>query len=104
MKKIKIPKSFRPILWSYDISKLDAQKHKRTIIFQAVNYGDWEHWKWMVKTYGFAIIRKQIKDMPVSQFRSSALDLAMVVFDIKKMNYASRSAYIKRQKSLAKTR
>jgi hypothetical protein len=39
MQESTLPQTFRPLLWSYDFSRIDPLKHKKTIIVQALNYG-----------------------------------------------------------------
>ena len=98
----RIPNFFKPVLWSYDLSKLDSAKDYRTILVQTINYGDWRHWQWLVKKYGKERIAHRIETLPASEFRSSALKLAQLLFGVKKIKYVSRSAYLKKQKNLAK--
>jgi len=100
MEKLKLPKYFKPILWSYNFAKIDVKKDKKTIIIQTINYGDWEHWQWINNAYKKDEIANIIKDSFVSEFRLPALKLASIIFGVKKINYASRSAYIKSQKTL----
>jgi hypothetical protein len=38
-----LPKMFRPLLWSHDFPRIDPEKHRKTIIVQAVNYDTLEH-------------------------------------------------------------
>ena len=47
-----LPPLFRPLLWSYDFSNIDADKHRKTIIVHALNYGTLKHWRWIKKHYG----------------------------------------------------
>ena|ERR1700730_7597353 len=54
-----LPETFRPLLWSYDFSRIDPLKHKKTIIVQAVNYGTLAHWRWLVQSYG----REGVRDV-----------------------------------------
>lgn len=73
----------------------------RTIVVQTINYGEWQHWQWIVRAYGKSQIKKIIELIPISEFRPGALVLAKLFFGIQKMKYASRSAYIEHQKNLA---
>ena len=96
-----LPPFFKPILWSYDVSRLDPKLNRRTIIIQTINYGSWKHWRWLVGSYGEAGIRSSLENIPESEFRPSALKLALLLFGPVKMNYASRGSYIRNQKTLA---
>jgi hypothetical protein len=48
-----LPPLFRQLLWSYDFSHVDADKHRKTIIGQALNYDTLEHWRWIKKALRF---------------------------------------------------
>ena len=102
MRNIKLPKFFQSILWWYAIDDLDIDNDIRTIVVQTINYGMWHHWQWIVKNYGKHKIKQLIKGIPASEFRPEALALAAAIFGIKEMKYASRSAYIRAQRTLAK--
>ena len=59
MQNSTLPETFRPLLWSYDFSRIDPLKHKKTIILQALNYGTLAHWRWLVQSYG----REGVRDV-----------------------------------------
>ena len=103
MKRQHIPDFFKSVLWSYDIGRMDARDDMRVIVVQTINSGEWKHWRWILRTYGKYLIRHLVAGIPASEFRPEALALASAAFGVKKMKYASRSAYIRAQKSLAKT-
>ena len=103
MRKGNLPKFFQSILWWHKFEGLDPDKDIRTIVVQTINSGLWEHWQWIVKKYGKHRIKRLLETIPASEFRPESLALACAVFDIKEMKYASRSAYIRAQKALAKT-
>lgn len=79
-KETTLPGYFRPILWSHDFSSLDPEKHKKTIILQAVNYGDLTHWRWIANRYGAATVRKVLYEARHASLRQSVRPLAAVVF------------------------
>ncbi len=99
IKNLKLPSFFKPLLWSYDFSLIDAKKSKKRIIINTVNYGNWRHWEWIIKFYGKNKLKKVIEGIPRTEFRVPALKLISLLLGIKKMQYASRSDYIKRQNS-----
>ncbi len=98
MKKQKLPKNFKYLLWSYNFSKIDLERDKKRIIINTINYGDWEHWRWILKYYGAKKLKKIIENIPASEFRQRALKLISLLLKIKKMKYASRGAKIKAEK------
>ncbi len=90
--KQKLPSFFKPILWSYDFSKIDIKKNKKTIIVNGINYGDLKHWKWLIKNYGRENVRGELKKISATELRPGARKLAGIIFSIKNFNYAHRGA------------
>ena len=93
------PLFFKPLFWSYKFSSVDLHKDRRKIIINTINYGNWTHWLWVIKFYGKQKVKKIIEETPKTEFRESALKLISLLLGIKKLKYASRSAYIKSQKN-----
>lgn len=99
-RKIKLPESFRHLLWSYKFSEVDFKEHKERIIVNTVNYGNWEHWQWIINYYGINEVKKVILNLPASEFRARALKLICLLLKIKKMRYATRSDKIRAAKNI----
>ncbi|PJA88564.1 MAG: hypothetical protein CO139_02545 [Candidatus Moranbacteria bacterium CG_4_9_14_3_um_filter_36_9] len=87
-----LPKLFRSILWSYDFNSIDLEKDRKTIIVNAINYGNLKHWRWISGYYGQEIIKGTLESVPVTEIRSRAAFLASIIFSINKFNYACRGA------------
>jgi len=87
-----IPDYFKPLFWSYNFSKLDLVKDKKTIIIQAINYGDLKHWKWLVDKYGQEEIRSILQIVPATEIRDRVKNLITIMFNISNFNYAPRSS------------
>lgn len=85
-----LPSFFKPILWSYDFSKINPEKDKESIIIQAINYGNLQHWRWLVKFYGTEEVREVLTKTPATEIRPRAQRLSSIIFSIKKFNYAPR--------------
>lgn len=100
LKKIKIPKDIKPLLWSYKFSKIDPIKNKQIIIISIINYGNWEQWKWLIKIYGKQNLKKIIVNIPKSAFFERPVELISLLLGIKKFKYASRSDYIKAKRDI----
>ena len=100
MKQQKLPKNFKPLLWSYKFSEIDLEKDKRTIIVNTINYGNWEQWGWIVTNYGRGYIKRFLVNTPKSQFFNRPLNLISLLLGIKKFKYASRNDYIKAKRNL----
>lgn len=90
LKNVKLPRSFKPILWSYDFKKMDLGKNKKTIIVNTINYGDLEHWRWISNYYGKEEIKRIVEEVSVSEIRKRVLPLASLLFSINKLNYEPR--------------
>ncbi len=86
----KLPAFFKPILWSYDFSKIDIERDKHTIIVNALNYGDLTHWRWLVDCYGKEEIQRVIGKAPATEFRSRVRPLIQLLFNVRHFNYALR--------------
>lgn len=86
----KLPNFFKPLLWSYDFSKIDVEKDKKFIVINSLNYGDLKHWSWLIRHYGRDAIREVIRRTPVTEFRSQVRPLISLVFGVTTFNYAPR--------------
>ncbi len=87
---VSLPDFFKPIMWSYDFSKIDLNKDKKWIIVNVINYGDLRHWKWIMEHCGRKTIQEVLADVPISEIRPRVLKLASIIFSIKNFNYAPR--------------
>lgn len=92
MSKITLPESFKPLLWSYDISRLDVERDKNRIVINTINYGDLSHWRWLVDVYSAEKVRRIIETIPISEFRPGALKLVSLLLGISQHNNAYRGA------------
>lgn len=97
---LQLPKTFEPLFWSYRFSSINAERDKKRIIINTINYGKWEHWQWLIKNYGKKELKRIIENTPKTEFRPQALKLICLLLNIKKLKYASRSDYIKAEKNL----
>lgn len=88
-----LPDFFRPLFWSYDFAKIEPERDKKTIIIQSLNYGNLDHWRWLIKFYGKQQIAKVLETVPVTEVKPRTRKLAMLMFPIKDFNYAPRSAH-----------
>jgi hypothetical protein len=88
-----VPEIFRPILWSYDFARIDPVKHRKTLIIQAINYGNLAHWRWLRQNYGGDSVRQVLATVPVTEIRPPARRLAALMFDVDRFNYAPRGTH-----------
>jgi hypothetical protein len=93
---MKLPLFFKPILWSFDFSRLSLIKDKHLIILNTINYGDFKHWKWIAEFYGKEEISRIIFEAPVGRIRKRAKILAAIIFKINIIGNEKRSINAKR--------
>ncbi len=77
-----IPDYVQPYLWSYDIKALDLREHKKTIIFQILNFGSKEATDWLFSTYSKEEIAKVANNVPQTEWNKKSLRLWSVVLGI----------------------
>jgi hypothetical protein len=93
MENLTLPETFRPLLWSYDFSRIDPLRHKKTIIVQALNYGTLAQWHWLVESYGRDGIRDTLAHVPASEIKPRSLRLASLLLGVDRLNYAPRGTH-----------
>lgn len=98
-----LPHFFKPLFWYCDFSKIDLQKGKEDIMIQTINYGNWKHWQWLFRYYGIEKSKEIIKNIPMTALREGALKLILLIFNINKLKYASRSDRIKTRENISET-
>ena len=87
-----LPEYFKTVLWSYDFDAIDPVKDKKTIIINAINYGDLRHWKWLVGFYGKEAVTEVLKRSPWTEIRPRVRNLVSILFSINNFNYETRSS------------
>ena len=85
-----LPESFRPILWSYDFTAIDPERHEKLIITQTINYGTLEQWRWIAHRYGKTRVKNTLEHIPATSLRPRALRLAALLFGVAHFAYAPR--------------
>ncbi len=90
---MKLPDFFKPLAWSYDFPRMDADTHKKAVIVNTINYGDLRHWRWIAEYYGKETVRKMLASIPASELRPRVQKLAGILFGISQFNHAPRSAH-----------
>ncbi|OHB20868.1 MAG: hypothetical protein A2666_04440 [Parcubacteria group bacterium RIFCSPHIGHO2_01_FULL_47_10b] len=95
-----LPDFFRPIMWSYDLSRVSPEKNITEIITNTLNVGMWEHLKWVVDFYGKERVQSTIINIPETALRPGAIALAKALFNIETLTYASRSDKIRQSATI----
>jgi len=86
-----LPEYFKIILWSYDFNGVDPIKDEKTIIVNAINYGDLRHWKWLIEFYGKRGVKDVLEKITVTEIRPRVRNLVSILFSINNFNYEPRS-------------
>lgn len=73
MKKTNLPHFLKPVLYSYDMEKLDKSKDQRIIIGQILNIGTKEMTDWLFENYSKKAIKDFIKKEKVSRWNKKSL-------------------------------
>lgn len=79
----KLPVYLKPFLWSYDFSKLDKKKDKKTIIFNVLNFGDKKSTDWLFKNYKKEDIKKTISSSLKTSWDKKSISLWSLIFNSK---------------------
>lgn len=85
-----LPDNFKPLLWSYVFEKCDPNKMKKTLIVQALSYGNLSHWNWIRSFYGDEEIKNILSSIPVNEIRPKTRNLVELIFNFNNWNYAPR--------------
>jgi len=96
----KLPLFFKPILWSYKFSEVNPNEDFERIIVNTINYGNWEHWQWVINYYGRKKVKQVIKSLSKSEFRIGSFRLISLILGIKKMKYETRGAKIRAERNI----
>jgi hypothetical protein len=91
--KTHLPEGFRPLFWSYRFEDLDPQEHKKTVIVQLINYGTLADWRWLVREYGPAEIRRVLESIPATEINPRTRPLASLLFSVSRWRHAYRGAH-----------
>ena len=89
-----IPKFLNPYLASYDLSKIDAVRHKELIITEVLNKGDFKALSWLCKTYSKRDLVKVIKNPIRGVWLKDVLLYWMKIFDIELPGKVFRQALL----------
>jgi hypothetical protein len=77
----KPPEMFRPLLWGLRWDALRVWEDKEAIIMAAVNEGEREHLRWIIKAYGEKEIKKVLFRRLETEFHPESRNLAQVLFN-----------------------
>lgn len=78
-----LPKYLQPFLWSYEIAKLDPERHKKRIITNLLNCGDTQALHWLFKVYDRQEIREVVSNFSPGEWSKKSLNFWRLFFEIK---------------------
>lgn len=78
-----LPKEVRTVLWSYDLKKIDPEKHQKTIVAQVLNWGSKKATDWLFRHYGKKQVAQIARQIPRGAWHKKSLALWSLVLGIK---------------------
>ena len=78
-----LPSFLQPCLASYNLSKLDKKRDKKTIITEILNKGDELALQWLGKTYTQEEIKDTVSSPARGMWLSKVLTYWLKIFDLK---------------------
>lgn len=77
-----LPDSVKQVLWSYDTTRIDLQRHRRLMVAQVLNYGNREATDWLFKQYGQDEVANIARTIPLGQWDKKSLALWSLILSI----------------------
>jgi len=71
---------FKPLLWSFDFSKMDPVRDRKTVILNGVNYGTLKHWRWLSNYYGRDEVGRFLASVDTREIKPRTRRLVALVF------------------------
>lgn len=87
---VQLPHSVKFVLWSYDLSQIDSEKHKKLIISQVLNFGSLEAVNWLFANYSRQEIRDSALDTPLGAWDKKSLNLWVLFLNLDKSQFKNR--------------
>lgn len=89
---IQLPQSVKATLWSYDLTQIDPEKHKKLIISQVLNFGSLDAISWLFGNYSSDDIKEVTINIPLGSWDKKSLNLWVLYFDLDKSQFKQRFA------------
>ncbi len=77
-----LPSFLRPFLWSYDLEKMDKEKHKQIIIKNILDSGTKQAIDWLRENYSKKEIQEAIKNSVKSDWSKKSINLWSLVYKV----------------------
>ncbi len=81
-KREELPVFLRPFLWSYDLNKMDKEKHKNIIIKNILDYGTKEATDWLRENYTKKEIKEAIKKSIRVDWSKKSINLWSLIYEV----------------------
>ena len=81
-KKAQVPEFLAPFLWSYDLSGLEIDRHKKLIIKNILDYGNIEATNWLESTYTRTEIQSAIQHTTESEWGRKSINFWSFIYDV----------------------
>jgi hypothetical protein len=78
-----LPEFLKSNFWFVEFNKLDSKRDRDFIVFQILNYGGFEDWKWVFSNYSRDEIEQTIKKTIATAWFRQSLGLWQNVFNVK---------------------
>lgn len=85
-----LPQSVKATLWSYDLSGINLQKHKKLIISQVLNFGSLEAVSWLFSNYSSQEIKESALSLPLGAWDKKSLNLWSLFLNLDKTQFKNR--------------
>ena len=77
-----LPTFLKSNFWFVKFNELDLERDKEFIIFQILNYGGFEDWKWLFSNYPHDVIRRIVGESLATAWFSRTLYLWQKILNI----------------------
>lgn len=89
-----LPRFLQPYLWSYDITKIDKNRNKETVIAAILNLGNEKAIKWLFNNYYVNDIKSVLKNPRRGMWHKISLLYWQKILGVKASKFKQELAYI----------
>jgi hypothetical protein len=76
------------LFWSYRFNEMDPARDEKTVVVQIINYGTLAEWRWLVREYGSAEVRRVLGTITETEIKPRTRGLASLLFSIPDWRHA----------------
>ena len=78
-----IPKYLQSALWSYNLDSINLKRHKKLVITQILNHGNWRQLQWLLKNYKLSDIKQTVLNPSRGVWLDDSLNYWETILNIK---------------------